>query len=405
VTTSRDPGGEPEVRSYPFGPPDALRIHPYYEHLREQEPVSRVRLPYGGQAWLAVRYADVRTVMGDPRFSRAAALTRDEPRLGPTPLPAGILTMDPPEHSRLRRLVAKAFTVRRTEQLRGRAQEITDGLLDAMIAAGPPADLVPALARPLPVAVICELLGVPFADRGDFELWSRALLTLDAPDSDQIRAYLRSLRDYMAGLVEQRRQAPTDDLIGALVLARDEQDRLSEEELVSLCIGLLAAGHETTANQIGNFVVVLLTNPDQLHLLRDRPDLLPSAVEELLRYVPMAPSAAVPRWATEDVELSDGTIVRAGEAVLPARTVANRDPAVFADPERVDITRSPNPHLGFGHGVHHCLGAQLARVELQVALGALLARCPDLRLAVAAAELAWRPGMAIRGPLALPVTW
>jgi cytochrome P450 len=405
VATGRDASSEHEPRPYPFGPPDALRIHPRYGYLCEHEPVSRVRLPYGEPAWLAVRYADVRTVMGDPRFSRADGLTRDEPRLRPAPFPPGIMTMDPPEHSRLRRLVAKAFTARRAEQLRGRAQEITDGLLDGLIAAGPPADLVPALARPLPIAVICELLGVPFADRDDFELRSRALVALDAPDSDEVRADISSLRDYMAGLVAQRRQAPTDDLIGALVLARDEHDRLSEPELISLCVGLLAAGHETTANQIANFVVVLLTNPDQLELLRSRPELLPSAVEELLRYVPMAPAAAVPRWATEDVQLSDGTVVRAGEAVLPARVVASRDPAVFADPDRVDITRSPNPHLGFGYGTHHCLGAQLARMELQVALGSLLARCPDLRLAGPAAQLRWRPGMALRGPLAVPVSW
>jgi cytochrome P450 len=389
------------VRSYPFGELEGLELHPLYGYLREHEPLSRVRLPYGEETWLVVRHGDARTVFGDLRFSRAAALDRDEPRLGPLSLPKGIMTMDPPEHTRLRSLVAKAFTARRIGRLRPMTERVAGELLDAMAAAGPPADLVRDFGLPLPVAVICDLLGVPYQDRERFQLWSRALLTLSGMDPEESRAHVASLGAYMTELLDRRRGDPADDLLSALVLAHDEGDRLTGEELVALSIGLLAAGYETTANQIPDSVVVLLADPDQLALLRDRPDLLPTAVEELLRFVPLAPGAAVPRYATEDVELSGGT-VRAGDPVVVARTAANRDPRVFAEPDRLDLTRDPNPHLGFGHGVHHCLGAQLARMELQVALGALLARFPGLRLAEA--EIEWKKG-GLRGPVRLPVTW
>jgi cytochrome P450 len=393
-----------EPTAYPFSSPDRLNLDPLYAHLRVEQPLIRVRLPYGEDAWLVTRYRDVRTVLGDPRFSRAAVLDRDEPRVRPEPSTGGILSMDPPDHTRLRRLVAKAFTMRRVEALRPHVQQIADGLLDRMIEHGPPADLVEEFALPLPIIVICELLGVPYEDRADFRTWSDAALSTTSLPQETIQEYIQNLHDYMAGLVAERRVRPTEDLLGALVRARDEEDRLTEDELVRMGVGLLIAGHETTASQIPNFVYVLLTHPDECARLRAEPELVPRAVEELLRYIPLGAAAAFPRYATEDVELS-GVLVRAGEPVLAVMASANRDGEVFPDPDTLDLTREENPHVGFGHGVHHCLGAPLARLELQVALGALLRRLPGLSFAVPEDELPWKSGMLVRGLTSLPVTW
>jgi cytochrome P450 len=393
-----------EPRAYPFSLPDRLNLDPRYARLRADEPLIRVRLPYGEDAWLATRYQDVRTVLGDPRFSRAAAVGRDEPRSRPEPSGSGMLSMDPPEHTRLRKLVAKAFTMRRVEALRPRVQQIADGLLDRMVEHGPPADLVEEFALPLPVTVICELLGVPYEDRNDFRRWSDAVLSTTALTREQVQEYLDNLHEYMAGLVAKRRVDPTEDLLGALVRARDEEDRLTEDELVRLGVGILVAGHETTASQIPNFVYVLLTRSGEWQRLRTEPELVPRAVEELLRYIPLGAAAGFPRYATEDVELG-GVLVRAGEPVLAVVASANRDERVFADPDTLDLAREANPHVGFGHGVHHCLGAPLARMELQVALDSLLRCMPELRLAAPEPELRWKTGMLVRGLESFPVSW
>jgi cytochrome P450 len=365
-----------------------------------------VRLPHGEDCWLVTRYADVRAVLGDPRFSRAAALDHDVPRLSErTDDAGGILSTDPPEHTRLRRLVAKAFTTRRVEQLRPRVVEIADGLVDAMVAAGAPVDLVEAFAVPLPVTVICELLGVPYADRHQFRIWSEAVLSTTALPPATIREYRDALDGYMSGLIARRRAEPSDaDLIGALVKARDEDDRLSEREMVQLAVGLLIAGHETTASQLPNFTYALLTHPDQRKRLRAQPELVPAAVEELLRWVPLGASSAFPRYATADVELSGGT-VRAGEPVLASVAAANRDPRAFPDPDTIDLDRERVAHVGFGHGVHHCLGAPLARLELEIALRTLLTRLPDLRFAGAESDIPWKQGLFVRGPRELRVAW
>jgi cytochrome P450 len=404
VTISEPRPSQQEVRSYPFGPPDRMEFNPLYAYLQEHEPLSRVHLPYGDDAWLVVRHEDVRAVLADPRFSRAATLTRDPPRMSPDQPSFHILDMDPPEHSRLRRLVAKAFTARRVEQLRPKAQQMADDLLDSMVEAGPPADLVASFGLPFPLAVTSELLGVTVADRGEFGAWSEAFTSATKLSPEQRRDYFGKMWAYMATMVEQRRQTPTDDLLGALVVARDEQDRLSEQELVELTVGLLAAGFETTTNQIGNFVYVLLHHPDQLALLRDRPELLPDAVEELMRFVPLTAGAPLPRYATEDVQLSGG-VVPAGDPVLANRSAASRDPRAFANPDQLDLNRSPNPHVGFGYGAHHCLGAQLARMELQIALGSLLTRFPKLRFGADETTLQWKAGLALRGLRSLPVVW
>jgi cytochrome P450 len=313
--------------------------------------------------------------------------------------------MDPPEHTRLRKLVARAFTNRRIEQLRPRVAALVDELLEAMEALPRPVDLVEHFSLPLPVQVICELLGVPAADRGTFHTWSDTLMGDWTRDPVKTRAAFEGLSGYLAQLIATKRAAPADDLMSALIAARDEQDKLSERELVMLCLALLIAGHETTANQINMFLLTLLQYPDELARLRADPDAIPQAVEELMRFVQLGDGgASLPRVTTAEVELG-GVTIPAGAAVLPALGAANRDPGVFADPDRLDLSRIENQHLGFGAGVHHCLGAQLARMELQEALRGLLRRMPDLRIAVSDSELRFKPSMIIRSLEALPVTW
>jgi cytochrome P450 len=394
------------ARAYPFSDPDGLTLDPTYDELLSGEPVTRVQLPYGEEGWLVVRHADARTVLGDPRFSRAAVVGRDVPRLRPEidHQASSILNMDPPDHSRLRKLVARAFTVRRVEELRPRAAELTAQMLAGMRAAGPGADLVEHLSVPLPVTIICELLGVPVEDRPIFRAGADAALSTSAMTAEERAAAMASLVEYMAGLVAQRRVNPTDDLLGALVAARDEGDRLNEAELIGMGLGILVAGHETTLNQIGNMAFTLLTRPDRGEALRGEPAAVATAVEELLRFIPLGASAGFARVATEDVELS-GVTVRAGEPVLVAIHAANRDPEVFDDADALVLDRPANHHIGFGHGAHHCLGAQLARMELQEALGGLLREFPDLRLAVPAEDIEWRSGSLARGPLRLPLAW
>jgi cytochrome P450 len=390
-----------EPVAYPFNETEGLELNEAYARARENEGMIRVRLPYGEPAWLAVRYADARLVLGDRRFSRAAASEHDAPRYCSAIRSTGILSMDPPDHTRLRTLVAKAFTVQRVERLRPRVRELAEGFIDEMVAAGPPADLIEDYALPIPVAVICELLGVPVADRAQFRVWSDAALSTSKLTTEQFEQNQRELREYMAGLIAQHRQVPAEDLMTALIEARDQHDRLSETELLDLCNAVLIAGHETTASQIPNFVYVLLENPDQIARLRAQPPLLPRAVEELMRFVPIGAGSAFPRYALEDVEVG-GVLVRAGEPVLVAVGAANRDALRFDAAERLDVSRQGSQHLGFGHGVHHCLGAQLARVELQEALRALLTWLPDLRLA---GDIVWKRQMLVRGPSSMPVAW
>jgi nocardicin N-oxygenase len=316
--------------------------------------------------------------------------------------------MDAPHHTRLRKLVAKAFTSRRVEQLRPRAQRIVDDCLDELEKLGAPADLVANLAMPLPVTIICEMLGVPPSDQHRFRDFSDAAVSTTAYTVEEVAAARAGLETYLAEVVAERRADPTggaDDLLGALVAARDNDDRLTEAELVQLGITLLIAGHETTASQISNFTYTLLTMPGQWELLRDNPDLVPGAVEELLRFVQLGSGgAAFGRVATEDLELC-GVTVRAGETVFVNTQSANRDESVFDTAGELDLARGHNPHIAFGHGVHHCLGAQLARVELQVALASMLRRFPKLTLAVPVEEVPFKTGLLVRGPRSLPVSW
>jgi nocardicin N-oxygenase len=394
---------------YSHGDPHGLDPDPLYAMLRPTEPFARVQLPYGREAWLATRYDTVKSVLGDPRFSRARAANGDAPRSTPIwPRADAMVSLDPPEHTRLRRLVTAAFTVRRVERLRGRAEEVVEGLLDNLVEHGSPVDLVQQFAVSLPITMICEILGVPFADRGLFQSWSVAQLSTTAYTQDEIHEGHQQLRAYLATLVARRREQPSDDLLSALVLARDNGDQLSEDELVTQGVMLLSAGYETTANQLANFAYALLTHPKQLAWLREDLSRMPTAVEELLRFVPLATGAPSSqghaRVATTDVEI-EGVPVCAGEAVLPAVNSANRDERVFTNPDELDLSRVDNPHVAFGYGPHRCLGAHLARMELQVALAGLLGRFPELRLAVQADQVEWKKGMLVRGPKELPITW
>ena len=314
--------------------------------------------------------------------------------------------MDPPEHSRLRRLVASAFTSRRVQAMRPRVEQIVDELLDELIAKPPPADLVAHFSLPLPVRVICDMLGVPVEDQEKFHAWSDQIMGDWTRDPEIIQEGFIGMGGYIAGLIEVKRASPGEDLLSALIAARDEQDRLSEEELVRMGLTLLLAGHETTVNQLNMSLITLLRYPEQFDRLRADPDLLPGAVEEMMRFVQLGggQGGGFERLTSEEIELG-GVRIPAGEAVLPIFNAANRDPAVFADPDRLDVTREVGSHLGFGAGVHHCLGAQLARMELLVAYAGMLRRLPGLRLAVPVEELRFKAGMLLYSLHELPVTW
>lgn len=397
-------GQDRQVRDYPFDMHETS-VSPLYATLQREEPMSRVQLAYGEPAWLATRHADVKLVLTDPRFSREIAQGLDQPRMRRQSTGDGIMGMDPPDHTRLRRLVGKAFTMRRMNQMRAGVQALADRLIDDMVERGPRADLVEDFARLLPVNVICDLLGVPYSDRDVFRTWTEGVTNDATMKGDVLFEIGDELDKYMADLVAQRRKEPTDDLLGALVFARDNGDKLDDTELISLAgAGLLTGGVETVASALPSFVFTLLTRPDLLEQLRKSPELMPGAVEELLRYVPINTAAMFARYALEDVRFGD-TVVRTGDPVLAALHAANRDPEVFEDPETIDFTRSPNPHVAFGHGPHHCIGAQLARLELQESLTALLARLPELRLADGVEGVEWKYGVIVRGPSTLPIAW
>jgi len=373
----------------------------------EYPPMSRVVFPSGCEGWLVTRYEDVRLIFSDTRFSRNLLAPGAPCLIEPGDFSTGehsILNMDPPDHTRLRKLTAQAFSVRRIAGLRPRIQEIADTLLRAMIEHGPPVDLVETFAFPLPTAVMCEILGVPYEGRERFRQWSRVIVTPMAYGPAEVAQARRDGADDMAALVAVKREAPGEDLLSVLVHARDEDgDRLTEAELIDLATQLLLAGHETTVSLIATGIVLLAGHPDQLAALRSDPSLTEGAVEEIMRFDGPA-DASLLRVALEDVELSAG-LVRRGEAVLAHTGAANRDEAAFPGASRFDIRRRNAPQLGFGHGLHFCLGAALARLEGEIAFRTLLDGLPGLDLAVPASAIAWRPPLSIRGPEAVPVTW
>jgi cytochrome P450 len=367
-------------------------------------PVFRAELPDGRIVWLVSGYENVRQVMIDQRFSRALAVAPGQARPGIEMFAAGSINgMDPPEHTRLRKLVASAFTVRRVEALRPRVASIVGELIDAMLDRPQPADLVTGFSLPLPTQVICEMLGVPAADLEQFHAWSDVIIGDWQRDADEIMTALAELYGYFGALIEVKRARPGDDLMSALIAARDDADRLSEEELTAMCCTLLIGGHETTANEINLALLLLFDHPGEAAKLRADPGLIPGAVEEFLRCARLG-NLPPARMTREDVAIG-GVVIPAGEPVMPLIGTGNKDPSVFSDPDRFDVTRDAASHLTFGAGVHHCLGAQLARVELQEAFRGLIGRLPGLRLAVPASELEFKPGMAIHSLRELPVRW
>ncbi|GLZ55388.1 cytochrome P450 [Actinomycetospora sp. NBRC 106378] len=398
------------VATFPFAGSSHLGPAPEYDRLRAESPVVRVHTAGGVDAWLVSSYAEVREALADPRLSRAATCTPDAPRIGGsmTTTPEMIISMDGAEHARLRKLVAGAFTMRRVEAMRPRVQEIVAELLEDMAVAGPPVDLVQALTLPMPLTVIGELLGVPRDDLARFEKWARAFATVDErAGGEESMAGLAKLNEYIVGLVAAKRAAPGDDMLSELIAARDDGDRLSEQELVTFGFTLIGAGFDTTANQLANSVLALLDEfPEAWRAIVADPGRIPDAVEELLRRVNLfaTDTTGFHRIATEDLTLG-GVDIAAGDVVVLALASANRDGDVFDDPERLDVARARNPHLAFGHGMHYCLGKHLGRIEMQVALEGLVRRFPDLRLARPAAELPWHRGEINHTLSALPVAW
>ncbi|HET6711250.1 cytochrome P450 [Amycolatopsis sp.] len=377
--------------------------------MRTEAPVRPVRIPRGPRLWLVTRYDDVRSVLTDPRVRKDSAGTTElmTGQLGPhsgalspafRALDAHMLNSDPPDHTRLRRLVGRAFTSGTIARLRPRVAEVADGLLDTM-AAAETADLIPAFAEPLPMTVICELLGVPEEDRDTFRECVLAITSQDA--GGRLATLSARFLEYLRELIERKRAEPGDDLLSDLVTVSDGGDQLAAGELVGMASLLVIAGQDTTVNLIGNGTLSLLRQPDQLAALRSDPDLLPGALEELLRYDGPV-HVGTYRYTVEPIVLS-GVEIPAGEFVAVSLSSANRDENRFDAPDRLDITRRAAGHVAFGHGIHHCLGAPLARLEGKIALGKLITRFPDLRLDTGTDEPAWRFSLLMRGLEALPV--
>ncbi|WEO93820.1 cytochrome P450 [Streptomyces sp. FXJ1.172] len=398
--TPAEPVAFPQDRTCPYHPPTG------YEPMRDGRALARVTLFDGREVWAVTGHAAARALLSDPRLSS----DRRRPEF---PIPAerfqgirdrrvALLGLDDPEHNRQRRMMIPEFTVRRAAELRPWIQQVVDGLLDRMIAEGPPAELVSAFALPVPSTVICGLLGVPYADHEFFEEQSRRLLR-GPKAADSVAARAR-LDEYLGGLIEDKAKAaePGDGILDDLVHHQLRDGTLGRADVVSLALILLVAGHETTANMISLGTFTLLQHPDRLAELRADPALLPAAVEELMRMLSIA--EGLQRVALEDIEIAGHTI-RAGEGVLFSTSVINRDPVQYEDPDTLDFHRATRHHVAFGFGIHQCLGQNLARAELEIALGSLLDRLPRLRLAVPAEEIPFKRGDTIQGMLELPVTW
>jgi len=390
----------------PMDPEFLADPYPTYHRLRDEDPVHHSPLDF----WVLTRYEDVAAVLRDPRFIKEPLVSMVAARFGVT-VPPGVglsmLDRDPPDHTRLRSLVSKAFTPRVVEGLRPRIQKIVDDLITRAEAVGR-MDLIEEFAYPIPVNVICEMLGVPIEDHERFKGWSldiaRGLDSVWLPPESEIPkrsgAARHAIGDYMRGLIAERRASPRGDLLSALIAAEEAGDKLSEDELIATCILLLIAGHETTVNLIGNGTLALLRHPEELRRLRETPGLITSAVEELLRYD--GPVQRTARITSTEVTIGGRTIGK-GEMVMPFIGAADRDPSQFSDPDRLDLGRTDNRHIAFGWGIHFCLGAPLARVEGQIAIDTLVRRLP--RLTLVDDEPEHRQSLTLRGLKALPVTF
>ncbi|MFE4828901.1 cytochrome P450 [Streptomyces sp. NPDC056672] len=400
----------PELFTWEF----ATDPYPAYAWLREHAPVYRAQLPSGVEAWLVTRYGDARAALADARLSKNPVHHAEAAHAkGKTGIPGErnadlmthLLNIDPPDHTRLRRLVSKAFTPRRVAEFAPRVQQLTDRLIDGFAAEGE-ADLIHDFAFPLPIYAICDLLGVPAEDQDDFRDWAGMMIRHGGGPRGGVARSVKKIRGYLAELIHRKRENPGDDLISGLVRASDDGEHLSENEAAAMAFIILFAGFETTVNLIGNGVHTLMRHPEQLARLQRSLDageteLLATGVEELLRHDGPV-ELATWRYATEPVTLG-GQRIAVGDPVLVVLAAADRDPERFASPDTLDLARRDNQHLGYGHGIHYCLGAPLARLEGQTALASLLTRLPDVRLAVDPADLRWRGGLIMRGLRTLPV--
>ncbi|QZN73700.1 MULTISPECIES: cytochrome P450 [unclassified Paenibacillus] len=378
---------------------------PVYEKLRAEEPIHRFLMPEGHYAWMVSRYEDAVNVLQDARFvtSPPGQNGEEEPPHVEV-ISHNLLSVGPEDHRRLRRLIQKAFTPRMIERLRGRIEEISNELLDKILVSGKKKiDLIEEYAFPLPIIVICEMLGVPLKDQDKFQMWSNIIMeSVSNPDlSHESDEAMKAFIEYLHELIIERRKDLKKDLISDLISVEEEGDKLSEQELYALVFVLIIAGHETTVNLIGNGMLALLEHPEQKRLLMANPDMIQSAMEEILRFNGPAEVSNI-RWATEDVEL-DGKQIREGDMMLVALSSANRDSSKFDEADEFDITRKLNDHIAFGKGVHFCLGAPLARLEGEIAINDLLRRLPEIRLDTEAQLLEWRPGMIIRGLKTFPI--
>ncbi|MFI8520627.1 cytochrome P450 [Streptomyces sp. NPDC085481] len=396
---------DPVVHDWAPVPLPATDFDPLPHRLLHEEPVARVRLPHGeGHAWLVTRYEDVKQIASDPRLSRALTVGRPITSMTPHTLapPGGVGRADPPDHTRLRKLIAPTFGRRRMAALRAHTERTADALALRTLGSGPPADLAETFVGPLCATVTAELLGVPAADLDRVQEWRAGVLSHEttAAAGESVK---KEIAGYFADLARHRTDHPGDDLISELAAAR-AAGALSTPELVSMAVMLTLNGLDAVRNIVSTMVYVLLVHPDQTARLRADPARLPRAVDELLRYIPQRGGVGMPRVATADIEVG-GVTVREGEAVYVFYPAANRDPAVYTDPDRLDLDRDEAPHLAFGHGAHYCAGAQLARLEAEVMLATLLARFPRLAPAVEPERIVWRTGTVNRGPETLPVTW
>ncbi|MFB7927649.1 cytochrome P450 [Streptomyces sp. NPDC056039] len=394
----------PPVRDWPALDLSGADFDPVLRRLMDEGPVTRIKLPNGeGWAWLVTRYDDTRMVTNDPRFSREAVMDRQVTRLAPHFIPArgAVGFLDPPDHTRLRRSVAAAFTARGVERVRERSRRMLAELVEEMLQDGPPADLTEAVLGPFPIAVICELMGVPAADRQDMHRWTQFILS-SSHGAEVSEKAKQEMSSYFADLIGVREGSTGED-VASLLGAALGRGEITLEEGVGLAV-LLQIGGEAVTNNSGQMFYVLLTRPDLADRLRAEPEIRPQAIDELLRWIPHRNAVGLSRIALEDVEIK-GVRIRAGDAIYVSYLAANRDPDVFPDPETIDFLRSPNPHVSFGFGPHYCPGGMLARLESQLLVDALLDGVPGLRLAVPAEEVPFRKGALIRGPEALPVTW
>jgi cytochrome P450 PksS len=392
--------------------PQALRNpHPIYAQLRAEAPVYRVVDPeMKVPVWLLTRYDDSVDFLKDSRFSKDMGKQMPHGNDGYEMMSAAaainkhMLMSDPPDHTRLRALVSKAFTPRVVENLRPRIQQIADDLLDRAQPNGH-MDLIADYALPLPITVIAELLGIPLEDRDRFRRWSQTIVLggLKGEDLDAVGTAALEFIMYFHEMFDRRRAEPQDDLLTGLVMAEEEGDKLDSQELLSMVFLLLVAGHETTVNLIGNGTLALLEHPDQMAKLKAEPSLIKTAIEEMLRYNGPVGSSTH-RWAMEDLTLR-GQKIGKGEQVAAVLLAANRDPDMFVNPDTFDITRTPNPHLAFGHGIHYCLGAPLARLEGSIAINTLLRRLPDLKLATSVEQIEWTESLLLHGMKSLPVNF